>query len=277
MCYYRPAKVAICTPCKRAIRPENIYGHLVSGRHWGNERVSKRPSKKVITAKLDEFDFISSDEAVALPPGPLAPFPFLQLLPDDAPPHRRAELGWYCLGHLESGAPCLYCCATRKTMLSHIYELHSAEKYNSCLKSTSLYRKGHVQRFFTNTAGSSYFRVDPTLSGVVADSDFDVWYRSLTESERRFTLSSEALTGDGEDGRAEDVSPFLAKVGWTGQLEGYSRLSLIKLTRPPPAHEKSYLHRVAKLSQAYFRKVSQADVTRLVHPVNLSTFNNWKK
>lgn len=72
------------------------------------------------------------------------------------------------------------------------------------------------------------------------------------------------MLGDGEEGRSEDSSPFLSKAGWLRQLNGYSWHTLIQMTMPP---NESYLQKVPKLAEEYFRSVSQVEVARLVHPI----------
>ena len=279
ICYYRTGRVPICICCKIAVRPSNVHGHIISKGHWGLLPMvgRSRISKEIVTKALDMFDFIAANEDVTLPAGPIAPFPFLQLFPHDAPRNFRDDAGWYCKGHLPNGEPCLYACRSHHTMEGHIASIHSDEKRsNPYWTAKNLYTKGPVQRFFVHQAGSAFFCVTPILSGVMPDSDFDTWFRSLSDVEREQNLSQAAMMGDNDDGGGVDLSPFLAKVGWVKQLEGFSRISLMKKAIAPSPGE-NHLRNILAISQRYFRSISQAEVTQSVHPVHLRNLNNWKK
>jgi len=63
--------------------------------------------------------------------------------------------------------------------------------------------------------------VDPTLLGVEAGSNFNIWYQSLTEAERHPVLLTAALTGDKDDSIEMDLPPFLTKAGWVNQLHRF--------------------------------------------------------
>lgn len=277
VCYYRPGRVAVCICCKTAIRHPHIYGHIVSYLHWRQLRVGKKPSKAAIAALLNDRDFISANESVNLPPGPLAPFPFLKLFPDDDPPEDRDNSGWYCNAQFEGGRPCNFCCRRKNTIQHHISDVHGGESVEKTYRmKKKLFTKGHVQKFFQNREGSSYFRVTPVLTGVEPEGDFSVWYASLTEVDRCQELAASALFGDTDDVGA-DISPFLSKAGWISQLEGYSWHDLMTRTMRLKAHERLALGKLPQLARAYLHSISQAEVTRSVHPVNLSALNHWKK
>jgi hypothetical protein len=163
-------------------------------------------------------------------------------------------------------------------MEGHISECHVLEKQTQARRTAKdMYKAGAVQRFFTMRTGSSFFRVNPILSGVTRGSDFDIWFASLSEVDREQSLSTAAVVGDGDEGIEMDLSPFLANVGWTRHLEGYSWRSLAKQTTIPLAAEKSYLHQIPKLALAYFKSMSQEDVTSVVHPTNMKCLNSWKR
>jgi hypothetical protein len=234
-------------------------------------------SKDDITKALEKFDFIAANEDITIPVGPIAPFPFLQLFPHDALPGSQDDAGWYCKGHLPSGEPCLYACRRRNAMEKHIARQHGNEKRSKPYwTAKKMYTKGSIQRFFVNQLGSSFFRVVPILSGVMPNSDFDTWFRSLPEVEREQNLSQAAMVGDNDDGSGVDLSPFLTKVGWVKQLEGFSRTSLMKKAIAPSPGE-NHLRKILPLSQRYFRSISQAEVMQSVHPVHLRNLNHWKK
>ena len=107
------------------------------------------------------------------------------------------------------------------------------------------------------------------------DSDFDMWFRSLSELDREQNLTQAAMVGDNDDGGV-DISPFLTKVGWVKHLEGFSRTSLMKKAMVPSPGE-NHLRKILPLSQQYFHSISQAEVTQSVHPVHLRNLNHWKK
>jgi hypothetical protein len=140
-----------------------------------------------------------------------------------------------------------------------------------------LYKEGHVQRFFISGYRSNYFRVDPVLSGVKAGGDFDVWYMSLSDLDRQQGLSATAVIGDDDEGLEFDLPPFLAKVGWVAQLQGYSWTSLRRYAALPLDNENPHFPKVMEIAQVYFRSISQAEVTQKVHPTILSTLNYWKR
>ena len=91
--YYQAGKVAICLCCKTAVRPECIHGHIISEYHWRMLRIKKKPTRAAVDRDLESYEFIPSNQSVTLPPGPLAPFPFLKLLPDGTSSTSEAEIG----------------------------------------------------------------------------------------------------------------------------------------------------------------------------------------
>ena len=278
MAYYCPGRTTVCLGCRVGFRKGHLHGHITSKNHWDHLNISKKPSKTSITKAVADFDFLDANEHVPLPPGPFAPFPFLELLPGDAPPHLLDNFGWHCKGRDQDGRPCQYCCATTNSMEKHISAKHRLERDRMGYSSKQMYCRGHIQRFFLNGEGSHYFRVDPTLSGVEAGSDFDIWYQSLTEAERRPVLSTAALTGDGDDGIEMDLPPFLTKAGWVNQLRGFSWQDLRKRAmRPRPIVDQSQYLRLPKIAQLYFRSISQSEVTQRLHPANANVLNHWKK
>ena len=147
ICYFRTGRVLICICCKIAVRPSNVHGHIISESHWGLLSVRKiRLSKEAVTKSLERLDLIATNEDVTLSVGLIAPFPFLQLFPNDAPPGSQHDAGWYCKGHLSNGEPCLYACRSHHTMEGHINDQHGNEKRsNPYFTAKNLYTKGLVQ------------------------------------------------------------------------------------------------------------------------------------
>ena len=127
-----------------------------------------------------------------------------------------------------TGTPCQFSCASKNVIEKHISSSHQHDKIRRACSAKQLYTQGHVQRFFPNREGSSYFRVTPILAGVAPGSDFDIWYHSLPDEDRRSRIPTAVMVGDSDDRGVADLSPFLAKAGWVGQLEGFSCCSLWK-------------------------------------------------
>jgi hypothetical protein len=153
-------------------------------------------------------------------------------------------------------------------------ETHTAERRNKRLYTSSqLFTKGHVQRFFTTITGSSYFRVDPLLSGVQKDSDFDIFFASV-QSEGGAPSEEDANRSIEEPW---DISPYLARTGWIDHLKGYSWSSMVMAVGRLHGDEPELLQNLPQVAELYFKSVSAADVVRLVHPSNLSRLSHWKR
>jgi hypothetical protein len=162
-------------------------------------------------------------------------------------------------------------------METHISNCHRIQKQNLLYTARQLFEEGHVQCFFINGHGSNYFRVDPVLSGVQPDSDFDLWYMLLLENDHQQDLSAATMIGDNDEGLKFDLPPFLAKVGWVAQLQGYSWMYLRRCAALPLANENPHFHKVMEITHVYFWSISQAEVTQNIHPTILNTLNNWKR
>jgi hypothetical protein len=264
--FYKPLGVFICIVCGTGIQPDRFHGHIVSTTHWGDLTSVRKPSKGHIATAAKHCEFIPHDQPIKLPEGRIRPFPFLKLL-----------TGHYCKG-TKSGKPCQFCCPSPSTMDKHISAHHAVERDSEGYrKSKDMYRSGDMQRWYLSGAGSSCFRVDPTLAGVDPGSDFDLWYASLLPADREGFLSAEAMVGDGDEGIELDVSPFMQKAGWNHQIQGYSWRSLAKKAMLPLRSEDIFLRKVPKLAKEYLDSMSQDDVTASVHPQHLQHLNNWKR
>jgi hypothetical protein len=276
--YYPPGRTAVCLGCHVCIWKGHLHGHITLKNHWDPLNISKKPSKTVIAKAVKNYDFLDDNKHVPLPPGPFAPFPFLELLPRDAPPHLRDVIGWHCKGCDKNGRPYQYCCATANSMDKHISSKHRLKRDQKGYSLKQMDCRGHIQHFFLYGEGSHYFRVDPTLLGVQPGSDFDIWYQSLTNAERHPELSTVALTGDGDEGIEMDLPPFLTKAGWINQLHGFSWQHLRKqvLCTRPTVDKSQYL-RLPKIARLYFQSTSQSEVTQRLHPANVNILNHWKK
>jgi hypothetical protein len=255
--------VCIClNDCKRGIRPGDIRGHLKTHFKYRN-----LPSKTLIDDALEGLQLIRDDEAVELPQRIVAPFPFLKLYPDDVETDKDAQ-GWHC-------SYCHFCTLSRQHALNHVREKHPEP---SATKSISHHLKqGHMQRFFHQCHGSSYFRVDPLLCGVKEGSDFDMLFSSIQRKEDAKNISKPVSSASAAVDEADwDMSPFLAKAGWLTQIRGYStklmreRVSLLR------KDEASFFRILPSLAIDYLKSVTQAEINSSVSPIALQKLNNWK-
>lgn len=256
--YYPTKRVLICvnTGCRCATRSGHVLGHIKSHKSLGS--VLRGLNADVITRALEGVDLIGDTEAVLLSHEIVAPLPFLQLFPSQS--ERKMGLrGLHC-------SQCSFASTSKGTMTRHC-STHSAA---SGIRPKNNYTEGYVQRYFKNQHGSSYFKVDPVLTGVDQGSDFDIFFTSAFQERRQEFLSEAAAGGIASD--TWDESPFLAKTSWLNQVRGYSLDSMRRRVRSIEKSDSQHLNKVPKLAIAYIRSLKQGDV----HPAHLSRLNNWK-
>ena len=263
--FHWPGGVCICVNCKFAVRQTHIVGHLVK-----HPEHTKRmaPKRDWVSRMLRGLPLLDEQEEVPLPSGTLAPFPFLEL-------HRDAQghpLGRHC-------SLCDFCCLTEETMRHHVNDpsMHDERQRNRAVYTAGqLSTKGYVQRFFVSGEGSSYFRVDPLLSGVQKGGDFDLFLNSVRSSQGGDDMPYD---GSRHDVPSEpwDVSPYLARTGWPEHLKGYSWGSMIKAVGKLRTDDPIFLNKLPDLAHSYFKSLSSTDVMRFVHPANLDQLSHWKR
>jgi hypothetical protein len=255
----RATGICICLNCKCGVRAGSIHGHLKN--HFAGKI---KLSKMAVMEALAGLPLMNDDEAVAQSHHIIAPYPFLKLYPDDAEIEGKGRAGWHC-------SYCNFCAVNREYAQSHTREKH-AEKMVTGPTSAHL-KQGRMQRFFRTGHGSAYFKVDPVLCGVQSGSDFDIFFSSIQQEKEDGGAPKDACGGVGESDW--DISPFLSKAGWLGQIHGYSGRQMRERVGQLRKHEASFLRKLPKLAAHYLKSISQAELNSL-SPTALEKLNNWK-
>jgi hypothetical protein len=224
------------------------------------------PTKNAVQEALEGLQLIRDEEAVELPQRIIAPFPFLKLYPDDIEADNKEALGWHC-------SYCSFCALSREHAMNHIRVKHT-EKSKMDAISIRL-KQGRMQRFFPTCRGSSYFKVDPLLCGVKEGSDFDCFFSSIQHN-KDANKASKPVAPTAVVAADWDMSPFLAKAGWLGHIQGYSRKLMRERVMPLGRDEAPFLRTLPLLAINYLNSITQAEIDGSVSPIALQKLNNWK-
>lgn len=246
-----PGAFICISGCRYAVRPNDILGHYrthLKSLGSGNV-VIKGEVKAHIMNVIDATDLLEDHRSVALPERVIAPFPFLKLYTD----------AYHC-------RYCSYCGTSLRTLRKHS-GAHPEHSHKSVERRIT---KGCVQKFFPGFIGSAYFKVDPILAEVEHNSDFDIFFSSARATDHAQSQMDPSPGATGSE--PWDMSPFLAKAGWSQAIQGYSLRGMRRRVEQLHKDEPSWLRKLRALGCDYLGALNEQGV----HPAHLKRLNHWK-